>query len=332
MKNPALIFRLTLLLSLAAPVLPVRASVRGDARPPGRDYVRLFDWARANGFTTRWLDRDKTLSLSNRVARLVFNVDPRQDTRKAQINGVVVWLAFPVLYQNGTVSISQTDVAGTLRPVLSPPTNTAGLKIKTICIDPGHGGADPGYQVGSFDEKKYTLLLAQEVRAQLKQAGFNVVLTRTTDTYLKPSVRPELAKRHNADLFLSFHFNSDGPQHKEVKGVEVYCLTPEGAFSTNAGGAGDTRSCAGNRLDEKNMLLAYQMQLSLTRSLSTEDRGVHRARFQVLRDSVMPAILIEGGFMSNPVEGRKIFDPNYRRQMARAIVNGVLVYQRAVKG
>ena len=331
MKNPALLFRLTLLLLLAAPASPVRASVHGEARPQGRHYVRLFDWARANGFTTRWLERDKVLVLTNRTARLLFNVDPRQDTRKAQINGVAVGLAFPILYQNGTVSISQTDVTGTLRPVLSPPTNSPGLKIKTICIDPGHGGADPGYQVGSFDEKKYTLLLAREVREQLKQAGFNVVLTRTSDTFVKLPDRPELANRRNADLFVSIHFNSDGAQHKEVKGIEVYCLTPEGALSTNAG-EDDTRPFTGNRQDEKNMLLAYQMQQSLIRNLSAEDRGVKRARYWVLRDATMPAILIEGGFMSNPVEGRKIFDPNYRRQMARAIVNGILVYQRAVKG
>jgi N-acetylmuramoyl-L-alanine amidase len=331
-KKPALIFRLILLLLLPAALGLAGAVARADTRPPGRDYVRLFDWARANGFTTRWLDRDKTVALTNHQARLVFNIDPRQDSRKAQINGVAVWLAFPLLYQNGSVSISRTDLAQTLRPVLFPPTNVFGLKIKTICIDPGHGGNDPGYQVGTSDEKKYTLLLAQEMCEQLKKAGFNVVLTRTTDTYIKLPGRPELARRHNADLFVSVHFNSDGPQHKEVRGIEVYCLTPEGAFSTNAGGEGDTRPCTGNRQNEKNMLLAYQMQLSLTRNLSTEDRGVHRARFKVLSDATMPAILIEGGFMSNPTEGRRIFDSNYRRQMARAIVNGILVYQRAVKG
>jgi N-acetylmuramoyl-L-alanine amidase len=78
------------------------------------------------------------------------------------------------------------------------------------------------------------------------------------------------------------------------------------------------------------MFLAYQIQRALTRELEVEDRGVHRARFAVLRDAVMPAVLIEAGFMSHPVEGRKIFDPAYRRQMARAITDGVLEYRRQV--
>jgi N-acetylmuramoyl-L-alanine amidase len=84
-------------------------------------------------------------------------------------------------------------------------------------------------------------------------------------------------------------------------------------------------------MNRQNTFLAYQVQKSLTRTLDVEDRGVHRARFAVLRDAVMPAILIEGGFMSHPVEGRKIFDPAYRRQMARAIVDGVGAYKRAVE-
>jgi N-acetylmuramoyl-L-alanine amidase len=80
------------------------------------------------------------------------------------------------------------------------------------------------------------------------------------------------------------------------------------------------------------MLLAYQIQKSLVRNLQIEDRGIKRARFEVLHLAAMPAILIEGGFMSNPAEGRKIYDPSYRRQMARAIVDGIVAYKGTVKG
>jgi N-acetylmuramoyl-L-alanine amidase len=73
------------------------------------------------------------------------------------------------------------------------------------------------------------------------------------------------------------------------------------------------------------------MQKALTRNLSVEDRGVRRARFAVLRDAVMPAVLIEAGFMSHPAEGRKIFTAAYRQKMARAIVEGLLAYKRAVE-
>jgi N-acetylmuramoyl-L-alanine amidase len=220
----------------------------------------------------------------------------------------------------------------TIVPILSPPINAAGIKIKTICIDPGHGGKDPGNRVGWNQEKKYTLLLAQEVSTQLKTAGFNVVLTRRSDSFVDLPSRPELARARRADLFVSLHFNSTEEARNQVQGSEVYCLTPAGAFSTNARGEGDSRSVAGNRNDEKNMLLAYQIQKSILKNLGVEDRGVKRARFAVLRDTTMPAILVEAGFMSHPTEGKKIFNPAYRQQMARAIVEGILNYKQAVKG
>jgi N-acetylmuramoyl-L-alanine amidase len=321
---------LGLLLMLEA--LPAKAAAISSTRvwSSGRDYVRLNDWARANRFVTRWLSPNKTLQLSNRVARLVFTADARQDRTKAWINDVEVSLTAPILYQNGSAFIAQRDLNRTIGPILNPPKNAAGDKIKTICIDPGHGGKDPGFRVGGNSEKKYTLLLAQEVRGLLQQAGFEVVLTRSSDIYVDREDRPELAKRRRADLFLSLHFNAFN--NSLVKGIETYCLTPAGAYSSNSGGEGDTRSVGGNRKDENNMLLAYQLHRSLIRTLKAEDRGIKRARFEVLRLSTVPAVLIEGGFMSNPGEGRKIFDPAYRKQMARAIVDGIQAYKKAVNG
>jgi N-acetylmuramoyl-L-alanine amidase len=300
----------------------------GNTRP---NYVSLGEWARAHVFSVHWLERDKTLELQGRNVRLQFNVESRSDARRAQINGVPVMLACPILYQNGRPYISQIDLSETLGPVLSPPTNRRGINIKTICLDPGHGGNDPGYQVGSNDEKKYTLLLAQEVRAQLKAAGFNVVMTRTTDVKIPLEDRTAIARKAGADLFVSLHFNAF-PGDKQVRGAEVYCCTPAGAYSFNAKGEGDTRWVTGNRNDEKNMLLAYQMQKSYEKNLGGESRGVKRARYQVLREATMPAILIEGGFMSNPTEGRRIFDPTSRKQMVKAVVDGILAYKRLTKG
>src|SRR5204862_1001175 len=114
----------------------------------------------------------------------------------------------------------------TLNEILSPPSNAPGIKLKTICLDPGHGGNDPGNQAGPYEEQKYTLLLAQEVRELLRAAGFNVVLTRTGDTRVERSSRPAIAKVRKADLFVSIHFNSTETARDEVKGVEVYALTP----------------------------------------------------------------------------------------------------------
>jgi len=131
---------------------------------------------------------------------------------------------------------------------------------------------------------------------------------------------------------LSLHFNSVETSRTVVRGAEVYCLTPVGASSTNARGEGANAGwCPGNRNNNKNLYLAYQVQKALTRNLTVDDRGVRRARFAVLRDATMPGVLIEAGFMSHPEEGRRIFDTAYRRQMARAIVDGLLAYKRAVE-
>src|SRR4029077_16609683 len=188
---------------------------------------------------------------------------------------------------------------------------------------------DSGNQVGSHQEKTYTLLLAQELAVQLTRAGYKATLTRNSDKFIELPDRPEIAKRRSADLFISLHFNSAPNSASSVRGAEVYCMTPVGAPSTNARGEGAGAGWyAGNRLNDKNVFLAYQLQKSVTKNLDAEDRGLHRARFAVLRDATMPAVLIEAGFMSNPSEGRKIFDAGYRKQIAKAIVDRISAYRR----
>jgi N-acetylmuramoyl-L-alanine amidase len=144
-------------------------------------------------------------------------------------------------------------------------------------------------------------------------------------------VRPALANQRGADLFVSLHFNASQVDKADVAGPETYCITPAGAKSSNDhgessefGGTADTGSTLANHNEEKSLLLAFEMEKSLVQKLHAEDRSVRRARFAVLRDATMPAILIEGGYMTNPAEGRKIYDVAYRQQMAAAIVKGIL--------
>src|SRR5579863_8239870 len=114
--------------------------------------------------------------------------------------------------------------------------------------------------------------------------------------------------------------------------AQTYCLTPPGAQSSNeSGDVSDTSVQPGNRNNDKSLFLAYTLQKSLVQNLGSEDRGVRRARFTVLCLAEMPAILIEGGYMSHPLESRRIYDPAYRRLMARAIVSGVMAYKRQVE-
>jgi len=291
-------------------------------------YVRLTEWAKWQGLAVQWLKRGESLQLSKSGVRLQFAVD----SREASINGLQLWLLLPLAARNGDIYLSQLDIDATFRPLLSPPRNEKGKQVRVICLDAGHGGKDPGNRAAGRQEKEYTLRLAQELRTQLGKAGFKVVMTRSGDSYPELSDRPAVAKRTGADLFLSLHFNATENGRAEAHGSEVYAMTPVGAASTNARGEGaNAGASSGNRSDEKNLLLAYQIQKALIRQLGSEDRGVRRARFEVLREATMPAALIEAGFLSHPIEGKKIFTPEYRKQMAKAIVEGVQAYKEIVE-
>jgi len=290
----------------------------------GHSYTMLADWAGANGFVRGYPAGRGTAVFTNRNSRLVFE----KDSGTAGINGVNVALSFPVAVDKGQFLVSQLDLARTVGPLVSAP-QISSKKISTIVLDPGHGGKDPGNRFGTHLEKTYTLLLAQELAGQLKAGGFNVILTRTKDKFVELPTRPDIANRASADLFVSLHFNATANEPASVEGAEIYCITPVGAPSSNAQGVGAGSGAApANLVEKKSLLLAYQVQRALVKNLGAEDRGLRRARFAVLRDCEMPAILVESGYMTHPAEGKKIFDAAYRKQLAAAIVKGVLNYQK----
>ncbi len=291
----------------------------------GHDYVSLDEFARLYDFRMRHSRGSADVQMANRWAVLRFTVD----SNRAEINGVNVWFSYPVAGQNDAVYVSLLDLKMTLQPILFPPKSSPPARVRTICLDPGHGGKDPGNEVGRYQEKQFALLLAKAVRDLLVDAGLRVILTRASDSYPELPARPALARAKGADMFVCLHFNS-GPA--EVKGSEVYCLTPAGARSTNdRGDRAALSSVEGNRWDAKNTLLAYEIQRSLVRSLGQEDRGMHRARFEVLRLATVPAVLVESGFMTHPEEMRRIADPAWRQRLARAIVDGLLAYRKLVE-
>jgi N-acetylmuramoyl-L-alanine amidase len=314
--------------SLAA-TLPLRA-----ASFNGQYYVPLADFARQNGFSCYPLKGGGETVLTKKNLRFVFDVNSAQ----ASIEGVNVRLSFPVAGDHGELLVSQLDIDTALRPLLYPQ-KSYGKRITTICLDPGHGGKDTGNRVVGFithNEKTYTLALALELQKQLQRAGFHVILTRKKDVFVPLPDRPALANRAGADLFISLHFNATPVDKDAIAGPETYCITPIGAPSSNAHEGGEFGSAIGtgpttaNRNENRSLLLAYQMEKSLVQNLHANDRSVRRARFAVLRDAEMPAILIEGGYMTNPLEGKKIYSADYRRQMAAAIVKGILAYQQVI--
>ena len=290
----------------------------------GSDYIRLDDWADGAGFTLRWSKKDGTITLTSSSAQLGLTVD----SRRAEICGVNVLLSLPVVNRGGAPLISLIDAGTTIEPILFP--QKSGAHVTTICLDPGHGGKDTGEISRHNYEKNYTLLLAQEVDGLLRRAGFKVVLTRNDDTFVDLPARPLLARRQGADLFVSLHYNS---AVNDIRGLEVYCLAPAGVNSSNEGGGKAPRLPeAGNAHDSQNALLAYEMEKSISATTWLQDRGMKRSRFEVLREATMPAILIEGGFMSNAADAKNIYDLASRKRMAQAIVDGILAYKKNVEG
>ncbi len=295
----------------------------------GNEYVRLLEWCDANDLKLVWTKKDEDLRATNRYHRLFFWAD----SRKTEIDGVTILFSLPIISRSSVPFISTIDLQTTLIPLLYPH-RIPKSEIKTICIDAGHGGTDTGkIDRGNRDsrfEKTYTLLLAHEVSKLLQAENFKVVMVRKQDSKIKLSDRADVANNARADLFLCLHYNS--AEDKSVRGVETYCMSPAGVESSNAGG-GKSRegSYPGNAHNSENMLLAYQVHKTILRSMGLEDRGIKRARFEVLRDGKMPGILIEGGFMSNAAEAKKIYDSAWRKRMAQSIVDGVVTYAKLVE-
>jgi len=293
----------------------------------GRDYLPLSHLA------AKWGMKDLGLSgkiqrLQSQWTKLVFEEHQRDFT----INGRKVFLGDPVTRLGGQLWISEKDLDKTLAPILTPQVSADPPKLYHIVIDPGHGGKDPGAQNRSLglNEKATTLDVAHRLKRILEPYGYRVTLTRDDDRFLSLESRPQKANRLGADLFISLHFNSvDIPS---VSGVETFVFTPPWQPSTSRAKLvrSDRRTYAGNRHDAWNALAGYCVQGAMVSELGAVDRGLKRARFTVLRDAEVPAMLVEMGFLSNPTEGRNIGSSAYREKIARALATGILNYQKTL--
>ncbi len=259
------------------------------------------------------------------------------DRRDVLLNGVNHWLSAPILAVRGKLWVAELDVLKTLDPVLQPQRlRKPGASVRTVVIDPGHGGGDRGTHGRSSFEKVLTLDVAKRVERDLAGSGVRVILTRTADKTVALEDRVEFARANGADLFVSIHFNSGGL----ADGIETYCTPPAGVSSTaNFGGtggdrdtgSGDRSAVANNRFDVQNVWLAHCAQKSLLRATGAMDRGVRRARFWVLRYTSCPAILIEAGFLSSSSEEQRILRSDYRETLAKAIADGIVAYKKTVE-
>jgi len=213
----------------------------------------------------------------------------------------------------GSQAVLSSDVQSMVEGTLIPPYLLAGL---TIVLDPGHGGKDTGaIGASGMYEKNNTLPTAQYVADLLRQAGAKVVMTRTSDvapcgsnyTELKDlQTRVNIANQINADLFVSIH--NDSFSNPEAGGITTYISDQ-------------------NTQAAKARALATAVQQEVIKQVKLQDRKVKSSNFYVVKNTTMPAILIELGFMSNPTEEKLISSSDFQKKAAMGIYRGILSYQ-----
>jgi N-acetylmuramoyl-L-alanine amidase len=249
-------------------------------------------------------------------------------SREAIINGARSWLCFPVIEQDGKSLVTRTDVAKTIEPLVRPHRVPDVGKVQTVVLDPGHGGHDKG-QVSRYGaEKDFALDVARKLRSILQAKGLRVIMTREGDYFVPLEVRAKIANSARNSIFVSIHFNAtnDDPN---ATGFEIFSFTPRGAPSTSDGNvaARSFNMQPGSSVDAQSMALSACIYHSVLGQLREYDRGIKRARFAVLRLTKVPAVLIEGGFLTERGESKLISNKDWRAKLAGAIGVGIESYQ-----
>lgn len=216
---------------------------------------------------------------------------------------------------------------------------------RTVVLDPGHGGIDPGATGGGVTEAELMLILAQEVRDALLRSGdFNVVLTRNGDEFVSLERRVQIAREAGADLFISFH--ADALASGKANGAAVYTLSEEASDAASAALAerhnradllagvdlsGQDDEIASILLDLarlENRPRSKDLARGIILGINTEvgytyKRPIQAAGFSVLKAADIPSVLIEVGFLSSKDDLGKLLDAEWRGKMVTGIHNGI---------
>lgn len=316
-----------LTLAPAAPAAPASGRPTADsASQLTGTWVALNRWCKANNLAAPArvaAARLPAYAVHTSEGTLLLNMG----SQSAYWDGLELRLGFAPQMIDGQPFVHALDLKKTIQPLLGGPRPGCLSRNQVIVIDPGHGGENTGTRsvLGDRYEKDFTLDWAARLERLLATNGWRVFLTRSNDSNSALSNRVAFAEEHKAGLFLSLHFNSAAPDDSQA-GLETYCLTPAGMPSTVTRGFGDdvALSFPNNAFDAQNLQLACLVHRALLHVNGIQDRGVRRARFPgVLRNQQRPAILVEGGYLSNPHEARRIADPAYRQKLAEAVATAL---------
>jgi N-acetylmuramoyl-L-alanine amidase len=198
-----------------------------------------------------------------------------------------------------------------------------------VILDPGHGGQDSGAMVGGVMEKDLTLDVARRVDRLLDSQGVATLMTRLGDAYVSLADRAAIGNRVRDSIFVSIHFNED---NKPVaSGVETYFAAHQVTTgSVLASWLPFLSRPPSNAPKPESQSLAGFIQEALVARTGSTDRGAQAKQFFVIANVTSPAVLVEGGFLTNKDEVSKLASEDYRDQLAAAVADGILRYHDAV--
>ena len=299
---------------LLIPLLTQQAAAMGRKPLPSNSLAELS----ANHELSKPDQHDKKVIITGPKLSLIFH----NGSRRLIFNNTLILMNGPLTVKSKHSFLTATDITETVTPLLMPQKPLSQYQpIKRVILDPGHGGSDPG-AIGKtgIKEKDVVFDIAKRCQKKLNAMGIQTVMTRKKNRKLHLKERPRMAKKLQADLFVSIHANSS--RNRAAKGIETHIL-PVANFPCTAPSSLPKTAYAGNTWDQINLLLAYYIHKSALATTSAADRGVRRSRFSVLRHATCPAILIECGFLSNKAEEKNLNNPAYRDKIATGIANGI---------
>jgi N-acetylmuramoyl-L-alanine amidase len=312
---------------LSALIISHPAFAAGDwqiIKVNGRDYLTVDNISKFYGLPAEVAPSGAQIKPETAKSPLEFV----SSSREIVINGARSWLCFPLLEKDGKFLVSRTDVAKTIEPLLRPHRVPNAGKVRTVVLDPGHGGHDKGAICRYGSEKNFALDVARQLRPLLQTKGLRVIMTREGDYFVPLEVRARIANAARDSIFVSIHFNATD-RDPSATGFEIFSFTPRGAPSTSDNWVTSSSASvqAGSRVDAQSMALSACIYHSLLGHIPEFDRGIKRARFAVLRLTEVPAVLVEGGFLTERGESRLIAKKDWRGKLAQAISVGIENYR-----
>lgn len=265
-----------------------------------RSFYKFMPIAQPRGSGTR--------AVGNGAVTLIFGPGPCE----LSIHGLRCTLSHPTRFNDkGDLLVSRTDLQKLIDPVLRPTYIRNRRVLKTVIIDPGHGGHDAGTVTDHIRESNVVLMVAGKLVAELKKRGLNALLTREDNRHLSDQTRVDLASQAENAVFISLHLNSG---RSDIRGAETYTAAPA---------APGEQGCPANEHDAANAALAVALQAALVHKAEAKDGGCRRSRYSLLNSLNCPAALVELGYATHPEEAEQLNSDEYQNLLVLALADGI---------